>query len=112
MLINKFQRRQEKAKGREEWARCNEGHWRCPFFKYCWEEGIKLPMAEKDFQSATGLVTITAPPRRFASMTEGLQSWITVNSIINRSKFINGWGARPVFMIGYEAESMKGQTIG
>jgi hypothetical protein len=45
MLINKFQRQQEKAKGRKEWARRNEGHWKCPFFKYCWEEGIKLPMA-------------------------------------------------------------------
>jgi hypothetical protein len=46
MPINKFQRRQEKARGREEWARHNEGHWRCPFFKYRWEEGIKLPMVE------------------------------------------------------------------
>jgi hypothetical protein len=35
MLINKFQHRQEKARGREEWERCNEGHWRCPVFKYC-----------------------------------------------------------------------------
>jgi hypothetical protein len=45
-----------------------------------------------------------------------------VNSAINGSQFINGWGAkpaftigwgaRPVFMIGWEAESMKGQTIG
>jgi hypothetical protein len=26
MLINKFKSRQEKARGREEWARCNEGH--------------------------------------------------------------------------------------
>jgi hypothetical protein len=33
MLINKFQCLQEKAKARE-WARRNEGHWRCPFFKY------------------------------------------------------------------------------
>jgi hypothetical protein len=46
MLINKFQHRQEKAKGREEWAQCNEGHWRCPLFKYCWEEGIKVPTAK------------------------------------------------------------------
>jgi hypothetical protein len=46
MLINKFQRRQEKVKGRKEWARCNEGHWRCLFFKYYWKEGIKLPIAE------------------------------------------------------------------
>jgi hypothetical protein len=43
MLINKFQCRQKKAKEREEWAQSNEGHWRCPFFKYCWEERIKLP---------------------------------------------------------------------
>jgi hypothetical protein len=46
MMINKFQCRQEKAKEREEWARCNEGHWICPFFKHCWEEGIKLPTTE------------------------------------------------------------------
>jgi hypothetical protein len=46
MLINKFQWRQEKAKGIEEWAQRNEGHWRCPFFRYCWEEGIKLPTTE------------------------------------------------------------------
>jgi hypothetical protein len=46
MLIKKFQRRQEKARGREEWAQCNEGHWRCSFFKYYWEEGIKLPTTE------------------------------------------------------------------
>jgi hypothetical protein len=26
MLIEKFQHRQEKARGREEWAQCNEGH--------------------------------------------------------------------------------------
>jgi hypothetical protein len=35
ILINKFQRWQEKAKEREEWACHNEGHWRCSFFKYC-----------------------------------------------------------------------------
>jgi hypothetical protein len=46
MLVNKFQRRQEKAKEKEEWARRNEGHWRCPFFRYCLEEGIKMPTAE------------------------------------------------------------------
>jgi hypothetical protein len=46
MLINKFQRQQEKAKEREEWVQRNEGHWRCPFFKYYWEEGIKLPTTE------------------------------------------------------------------
>jgi hypothetical protein len=47
---------------------------------------------------------------------------IIVDSIINRSRFTIGWGARPVstigwgakpvFMIGWEAESMKSQIIG
>jgi hypothetical protein len=46
ILINKFQRRQEKAMLREEWAQCNEEHWRCPFFKYRWEEEMKLPTTE------------------------------------------------------------------
>jgi hypothetical protein len=46
MLIKKFQRRQEKAKEREDWARRIEGHWRCPLFKDCWEEGIKLSTVE------------------------------------------------------------------
>jgi hypothetical protein len=46
MLINKFQHQQEKAKKREDWAWRNEGHWRCPLFKFCWEEGIKWPTAE------------------------------------------------------------------
>jgi hypothetical protein len=46
MLVNMFQHQQEKARGRKEWAWCNKGHWRCPFFKYCWEEGIKLLTAE------------------------------------------------------------------
>jgi hypothetical protein len=30
MLIKKFQHRQERVKRREEWARRNEGHLRCP----------------------------------------------------------------------------------
>jgi hypothetical protein len=55
-------------------------------------------------------------------MTEDPQPEITVNSTINQSQFTIGWGgkasfhdrlgARPMFMIGWEAELMKSQTIG
>jgi hypothetical protein len=71
MLINKFQCRQGKAKEREEWARRNEGHWRCPFFKYCWEEGSNY-QRQKIIQSATGLTIMAAHPKGFALMTEDL----------------------------------------
>ena len=42
MLLNKFQHDQERRQYREESARRHEGHWRCPFFVYCWEEGLTL----------------------------------------------------------------------
>ena len=44
MLLNEFKRDQEERQYREEVARCNEGHWRCPFFVYCLEEGLTLPI--------------------------------------------------------------------
>jgi len=40
MLLNKFQCDQERRQYREESARRREGHWKCPFFVYCWEEGL------------------------------------------------------------------------
>ena len=42
MLLNKFQRDCERQQYRDEAACRNEGHWRCPFFMYCWEEGPTL----------------------------------------------------------------------
>jgi hypothetical protein len=45
MLLNKFQRQHEEARHEEEMIRRHKDHWRCPFFIYCWEEGIKLPSA-------------------------------------------------------------------
>jgi hypothetical protein len=39
-------------------------------------------------------------------------TWDHRKSAINGSQFINGSGARPAFMIGWEAELMKSQTIG
>ena len=46
MLLNKFQRDQERRQYREEVARHHEGHWRCPFFVYCWKEGLTLPTVD------------------------------------------------------------------
>ena len=46
MLLNKFQRDQERRQYREESTRRYEGHWRCPFFVYCWEEGLTLPIID------------------------------------------------------------------
>ena len=46
MLLNKFQRDQERRQYREESARRREGHWKCPFFVYCWEEGLTLPTVD------------------------------------------------------------------
>jgi hypothetical protein len=60
-------------------------------------------------------------PKGLALMTEDLQRRITVDLTINGSRFTIGWeakttstiswGPRPTFMIGWEAESMKSQTI-
>jgi hypothetical protein len=46
MLLNKFQRQHEEARREEEMIRRQKDHWRCPFFIYCWEEGIKLPSVD------------------------------------------------------------------
>ena len=36
MLLNKFQRDRERKQRKEEEARREKEHWRCPFFVYCW----------------------------------------------------------------------------
>ena len=46
MVLNKFQRDQERRQYREETAQNNEGYWRCPFFVYCWEEWLALPTVD------------------------------------------------------------------
>ena len=43
MLLNKFQHDRERRQCREEEERREQDHWRCPFFVYCWEEGLTLP---------------------------------------------------------------------
>ena len=45
MLLNKFQRDRERQQHREEEERRKKDHWRCPFFVYCWGEGLTLPSA-------------------------------------------------------------------
>ena len=42
MLLNKFQHDRERRQHREEEERREQDHWRCPFFVYCWEEGLTL----------------------------------------------------------------------
>ena len=42
MLLNKFQHDCERWQHREEEERREQDHWRCPFFVYCWEEGLTL----------------------------------------------------------------------
>jgi hypothetical protein len=121
ILINKFQRQQEKARGREEWVRHNEGHLRCLFFKYCWGEGIKLRKAKKCPECNEPYSNSNSSERVFFNDRSPM-TWITVNSAINRPQFIKGcgarpasmigWGVRPMFMIDWEAESMNSQEIG
>jgi hypothetical protein len=89
MLINKFQCRQKKARGREEWAQCSEGHWRCPFFKYCGEEGIKLPTAEI-CPECNGAYNNNSSSKRVCFKIEDLQLRITVNLAINGSQSMIG----------------------
>jgi hypothetical protein len=57
ILLTKWQRQQEKDHQRwldeENYKRCREeernekeqdkSHWNCPFFRHCWNEGLKLP---------------------------------------------------------------------
>ena len=43
MLLNQFQRDRERRQRRQEDERREQDHWRCPFFVYCWEEGLTLP---------------------------------------------------------------------
>ena len=45
MLLNKFQRDHERQQRREEEEHHEKNNWRCPFFVYCWEEGLTLPSA-------------------------------------------------------------------
>ena len=45
MLLNKFQRDHERQQHREEEEHHEKNNWRCPFFVYCWEEGLTLSSA-------------------------------------------------------------------
>ena len=44
-LLNKFQHDRKRQQRKEEEARREKEHWRCPFFVYYWEEGLTLPLA-------------------------------------------------------------------
>lgn len=58
-LINEFQREQEQRRRSEELRRREKEHWRCPFFRHCWEEGLTLPtilQEEGDLARGNGLI--------------------------------------------------------
>jgi hypothetical protein len=121
MLINKFQCRQEKVKEKEEWAQRNEGHWRCLFFNYCWEEGIKLPTAE-NCPECNGAYNNGNSSKRACFNDRGPttkdhrgfdnQRVLVHNWLGGKAASTIGWGAKPTFMMGWEVESMKSQMIG
>jgi hypothetical protein len=120
MLIIKFQHCQEEEKRGEEWVRHNEGQWRCPFFKYCWEEGIKLPTAENcpqcngAYNNSNSSKTVCFDSRRTSvgDHREFSNQRVSVHDQLGaKPASTNGWGARSVFMIGWEAESTKSRTI-
>jgi hypothetical protein len=121
MLINKFQRRQEKAKEREDWARSKEGHWRCPFFKYCWEEGIKLPTTEncpecnRAYNNNSSSKRACFGDRKPATKDHrGFDNQLVSvhDRLGGKASVHDQLGARLAFMISWEARSMKSQTIG
>jgi hypothetical protein len=44
MLLNKYRCQQKRDRRRQEAERQDhESHWRCPFYAYCWNEGLRLP---------------------------------------------------------------------
>jgi hypothetical protein len=91
MLINKFQRRQEKVKESEEWA------WRMKDIgdvrssSTARKKGSSCRQ-QKTIQSAMGLTIMATHPKGFALMTEYPQPRITMDSIIKRSRFTISWG--------------------
>ena len=42
MLLNKFQRICERQQRKEEEEQCEQDHWRCPFFVYCWGRRVDI----------------------------------------------------------------------
>jgi hypothetical protein len=47
MLLNKYQHQQDRERRRcEDRRRHDEDHWRCPFFAFCWNEGLILPSTD------------------------------------------------------------------
>jgi hypothetical protein len=75
-----------------------------------WKKGTSC-RRQRIVQNATRLTTTTAHLREFTSTIEDLPPGITVNSLINGSQSMIGWGARPTFMIDWEVKSMKSQAI-
>jgi hypothetical protein len=98
-----------------------EGHWRCSFSRYCWEDEIKLPTAENcpecngAYNNSNLSKRVCFNDGRLAARDhrDFSNQRISVHDRLGaKPTYTIGWGARLVFMVGWEAESMKSQTIG
>jgi hypothetical protein len=86
------------------------------FFKYCWEEGIKLPMAENcpecngAYNNSNSSKRVCFDDRRPVARDrcEFNSRRVSVHERLGGKTSVHDRpGTRPVFMIGWEAESMK-----
>jgi hypothetical protein len=94
---------------------------RCLFFKYCWVEGIKL-LTEGNYPECNGAYNNNSSSKMVffnnrrpvtGDQCEFSNQRISVHQRLGGKASIHDrLGARPVFMIGLEAESMKSQMIG
>src|SRR6185436_2811539 len=101
MLLNKFQRDQERRQYREESARRHEGHWKCPFFVYYWEEGLTLPTID-NCPECNGFYREDRSYKkpRFDQRPRG--PIIRESEVmIDASPYMIGWGAGFQCMIGW-----------
>jgi hypothetical protein len=99
MLTNKFKRRQEKVKEKEEWAWRNEGHCKCPFFKYCWEEGFELPTVENCLD-CNGAYTNSSPAKKVC-FNDRRPMTKNHHEFSNQRISVYDWlGSRPMSTIG------------
>ena len=109
ILLNKWQRQKEKDYQRwledqeyqhqleeERYERKQaEAHWNCPFFRYCWNEGLKLPTRNNCPEVVSNIGSLgNLKPTASLSM---LKTCIIVITWIGASKI-------EVFMIGLENE--------
>ena len=102
MLLNKFQGDRERQQCKEKEAHHEKEYWRCPFFVYCWEEGLTLPSAYDCLEcNGQGSRSYKMPhhddgPHRHERTP--------VHDQLGRCQCMIDWGAGPCYMILLEEE--------